>query len=156
MSLASTVAAGAAALLILAPIASADDPPPCAPDDQQCQDQQKQQQGASIANQVIDNVQQGVDQAKQANEALNPKSSGGPGIMVLKDGVPWCMPLGQPLPVGAVFTSPTGNGRDVLLLSDKRSPRSRCVLAARWSEHRPQHLSVLVSAWSRTDTTTFF
>ena len=110
MSLASTVAAGAAALLILAPIASADDPPACAPDDQQCQDQQKQQQGASNANQVIDNVQQGVDQAKQANEALNPKSSGGPGIMVLKDGVPWCMPLGQPLPVGAVFTSPTGNG----------------------------------------------
>ena len=72
--LASVLAAGTAALLISAPIASADDPPPCAPDDQQCVDQQ-QQQGAGIANQVIDNVQQGVDQAKQANEALNPKTA---------------------------------------------------------------------------------
>lgn len=71
---ASALAAGTAALLMSAPIASAEDPPPCAPDDQQCVDQQ-QQQGAGIANQVIDNVQQGVDQAKQANEALNPKKT---------------------------------------------------------------------------------
>lgn len=109
-SVASALAAGTAALLILAPIASADDPPPCAPDDQQCQDQQEQQQGAGIANQVVDNVQQGMDQAKQANDALNPKSNGGPGILVNLNGVPYCMPLDKPLPPGAVVTSPTGNG----------------------------------------------
>jgi hypothetical protein len=107
--LASVLAAGTAALLISAPIASADDPPPCAPDDHQCLDQQ-QQQGAGIANQVIDNVQQGVDQAKQANEALNPSSADGLGIMVNLNGVPYCMPLNKPLPPGAVVTSPTGNG----------------------------------------------
>ncbi len=108
--LASALAAGTAALLMSAPIASAEDPPPCAPDDQQCVDQQ-QQQGAGIANQVIDNVQQGVDQAKQANEALNPQNStDGLGIMVNLNGVPYCMPLNKPLPPGAVVTSPTGNG----------------------------------------------
>ena len=108
--LASALAAGAAALLISTPIASADDPPPCAADDQQCLDQQEQQ-GAGIANQVIDNVQQGVDQAKQANEALNPQNSTeGLGIMVNLNGVPYCMPLNKPLPPGAVVTSPTGNG----------------------------------------------
>ncbi len=103
------LAATAAATLSFAPIASADDPPPCNPDDKQCQDQQNP--GAVIANQVIDNVQQGVDQAKQANEALNPQSStGGPGLMVNLNGVPYCMPLNKPLPPGAVVTSPTGNG----------------------------------------------
>ena len=101
--------AAAGAMLICAPLASADDPPPCNPDDQQCQDQQNP--GADIANQVIDNVQQGMDQAKQANEALNPTSNtDGLGIMVNLNGVPYCMPLNKPLPPGAVVTSPTGNG----------------------------------------------
>lgn len=89
----------AAAFLLAAPIAHADPPPPCAPDDLQCQEQQKNP-GAGIANEVIDNVQQGVD---QTNEALNPKGGGGPGIMVLKNGVPWCMAFGQPIPPGAVI-----------------------------------------------------
>ncbi|MCV7172373.1 hypothetical protein H7I41_20870 [Mycobacterium manitobense] len=96
---ASALAAGVAAFLLAAPIANADPPPPCPPDDQQCQEQQKNP-GAGIANEVIDNVQQGVD---QANEALNPKPSAGPGIMVLKNGVPWCMAFGQPIPPGAVI-----------------------------------------------------
>jgi hypothetical protein len=94
--------AGAAVALISAPIASADDPPPpCAPDDQQCQEQQNP--GAGVANQVIDNVQQGMDQAKQANEALNPSSdSKGPGVMVLLNGVPYCLQFGKPVPPGDV------------------------------------------------------
>jgi hypothetical protein len=108
-SVASALAASAAALLTLAPMASAEPPPACAPDDQQCQDQQKQQQGAAIANQAIDRVQQGVD---QANQTLNPQDRGsGPGIMVNLNGVPWCMPLiGARIPPGAVVTSPTGDG----------------------------------------------
>ena len=72
-SLPSALAAATTALLIWAPIATADDPPPCNPDDKQCQEQQNP--GADIANEVIDNVQQGVDQAKQANEALNRKAA---------------------------------------------------------------------------------
>ena len=103
--LATAVAAGAGALLFLAPIASAQNPPPpCAPDDQHCQ---QQQQGAGVANQVIDNVQNGLD---QISDGSAPQGSGGPGIMVLKDGVPWCMPLNQPIPPGAVITSLTGDG----------------------------------------------
>jgi hypothetical protein len=105
--LATAVTAGAAAMLFLAPMAGAENPPPCAPNDQQCLDQQQQQQGAGIANEVVDNVQDGLD---QVNDALAPERSGGPGIMVLKDGVPWCMPLNQPIPPGAVITSLTGNG----------------------------------------------
>jgi hypothetical protein len=103
-SLVSASAAAATAFLLASPIASADDPaPPCAPDDLQCQEQQKQQQGAGVANQVIDNVQQGMDQAKQANEALNPSTdSKGPGILVLLNGVPYCLQFGKPVPPGDV------------------------------------------------------
>jgi hypothetical protein len=104
--LATVFAAGAAALVCSAPPAMAQNPP-CAPNDQQCLEQQQRQQGAGVADQVIDNVQNGLN---QANQSLNPERSGGPGIMVLKDGVPWCMPLSQPIPPGAVITSPTGNG----------------------------------------------
>jgi hypothetical protein len=104
--LAAAMTVCAAVTLIAAPAAGAENPPPCAPNDQQCLEQQ-QRQGAGIANEVIDNVQNGLD---QANDALTPERSGGPGVMVLKDGVPWCMPLNQPIPPGAVITSPTGNG----------------------------------------------
>jgi hypothetical protein len=97
-SLASAFAAGSAALLISAPIASAEDPPPCNPDDQQCQEQQNP--GPAIADQVIDNVQQGVDQAQQA--LPQPQERTGTGIMVLLNGVPHCMELGKPVPPGVV------------------------------------------------------
>lgn len=109
---ASAMIAGAAALLVCAPIAGAEDPPPqCAPDDVQCQQQQQQNQGAGIADQVIDQVQDGVDQVQDVNDALNPADrDGGPGIMVSMNGVPYCMPLNKPLPPGAVVTSLTGDG----------------------------------------------
>ena len=101
--LATVIAAGAGALVFSAPIAVSQ-PQPCAPDDQQCQQQQQLQQGAGIANDVIDNVQNGLGQLPK------PERSSGLGIMVLRDGAPWCMPLNQPIPPGAVLTSPTGNG----------------------------------------------
>jgi hypothetical protein len=88
---AASVALGAAAAIILAPIAGADDPPACAPDDQQCQDQQKQQQGQQIAGEVIDNVQQGLDQANQrpaAPEGLDVADS----KCTMVDGVPTIIP----------------------------------------------------------------
>lgn len=93
---ASAFAVGTAALLISAPIASADDPPSCAPDDQQCQEQQKQQQGQDIAGQVIDNVEQGIDQVKDANQGNKPPNRDGPytGLYVLLNGVPTCIPFG--------------------------------------------------------------
>lgn len=96
------IAAGAGALLLCAPTAAAQNPPPCAPDDQQCQ--QQQSPGAGIVNDIVDGV------LDPANRLPSPDSGGGPGIMVLKDGVPWCMPLNQPIPPGVVLTSPTGNG----------------------------------------------
>lgn len=107
-TLASTV--GAAALLILAPIASAEPPAACAPDDQQCQDQQRQQEAAAAANQAVDKVQQGVDQAQKT---LQPPTDrrGGPAIMVSRNGVPYCMPVANPgLQLGDVVTSLTGDG----------------------------------------------
>ncbi|MEZ0341189.1 hypothetical protein ACAG25_14505 [Mycobacterium sp. pV006] len=101
------VVSGIAALVIFSPPATAQNPPPCAPGDQQCLEQQQREQGAAIARDVVDNVQDGL---QRATDALVPERNNGPGIMVLKDGVPWCMPLGQPIPPGAVITSPTGNG----------------------------------------------
>jgi hypothetical protein len=61
------LAAGVVALFIWAPIAGADDSPSCAPDAQHCQEQQKNP-GEGVANQVIDNVQQGMYQAKQVQK----------------------------------------------------------------------------------------
>lgn len=102
-----TIVAGP--VVFLAPIAGAQNPPPpCAPGDQQCVEQQQRDQAADIADQIIDNVQDGLN---PANEPATPESGGGPGIMVLKDGVPWCMPLYQPIPPGVVLTSPTGSGQ---------------------------------------------
>jgi len=88
---AASFALGAVMALICAPIAGADDPPPCAPDDQQCQDEQKQQQGQEIAGQVIDNVQQGLDQANQRQPA-----TGGVDVAdsrcIMVDGAPMIIP----------------------------------------------------------------
>lgn len=111
MGLVSTVAAGAAALALSVPTAGAD-PATCAPEDQQCQDQQNP--AAGIADQVIDGAQQGMDAARQASDVLDSlpqKRPGETGILVNANGVPWCMPLGQPIPLGVVITSPTGNGQ---------------------------------------------
>ncbi len=98
-SITAIAAAGVGALFILAPIASADDPPACAPDDQQCQEQQKNQ-GAGIANQVIDNVQQGVDQAEQVQNAIDPntgKPYAGRPFHLLLNGAEVCWPVGVPI-----------------------------------------------------------
>jgi hypothetical protein len=96
---ASAFAIGAAALLIAAPIAYAEDPAPCDPTvDQQCENQD---QGQQIAGEVIDQVQQGVDQAKGATDDLQSKKPNpdGPytGLYVLLNGVPTCMPFGVPV-----------------------------------------------------------
>jgi hypothetical protein len=91
---AASFALAAAAALIWAPIAGADDPPACAPDDQQCQDQQKQKQGQEIAGQVVDDVQQGLDQAQQANQ--RPPAPDGLDVAdadcTMVDGVPTIIP----------------------------------------------------------------
>jgi hypothetical protein len=99
-SIGAALAAGVVALFLGAPIASADDPPACAPDDQQCQEQQTQQQGAGIANQVIDNVQQGMDQAKQVQNAIDPstgKPYPGRPFHLLLNGAEVCWPVGVPI-----------------------------------------------------------
>jgi len=93
------LAAGVAALFIWAPVAGADDSSPCAPDDQQCQEQQKNP-GAGIANQVIDNVQQGMDQAKQVQNAIDPNTGqpyAGRPFHLLLNGAEVCWPVGVPI-----------------------------------------------------------
>jgi hypothetical protein len=92
-------AGGFAALFICAPTAGADDPPACAPEDQQCQEQQKNQ-GAGIADEVIDNVEQGVDQAKEVQNAIDPntgKPYPGRPFHLLLNGVEVCWPVGVPI-----------------------------------------------------------
>jgi hypothetical protein len=104
--LASALATATAALLIAAPIASADDPPPCAPDDQQCQEQQKNP-GAGIADQVVDNVQQGLDAAKKVYSDGN---TSGPGWQTLLDGIPYCMHMGAQVKPGVVVQNVDPSG----------------------------------------------
>ncbi len=98
-SITAMAATGVAALFFGAPIASADDPPACALDDLQCQEQQKNQ-GADIANQVIDNVQQGADQAKQIQNAIDPNTGKpyvGRPFHLLVNGAEVCWPVGVPI-----------------------------------------------------------
>lgn len=95
---------GACSVLLFAPIAGAEDPP-CEqrPPDQQQECQQNP--GAGIANQVIDNVQQGMDQAQQVKPFIDPKTGkpnpGQTGLRVLINGVDTCLPVGVPAPLGA-------------------------------------------------------
>jgi hypothetical protein len=96
---AAAFAIGAAALLIAAPIANAEDPVACDPAvDQRCEDQN---QGQQVAGEVNDQVQQGVDHAKDATENLQSRKPNpdGPytGLYVLLNGVPTCMPFGVPV-----------------------------------------------------------
>ena len=110
-------AAGVATLFIVAPIASADDPPACAPDDQQCQEKQKNQ-GAGIANQVIDNVQQGVDQAEQVQNAIDPntgKPYAGRPFHIILNGAEVCWAgWGTHFPLGPLRAVPWRHGRQLL------------------------------------------
>lgn len=98
----------ACAFLGCAPTGAADPPLMCddqAPEQQQqCQDQPDA--GAGIAQQVIDNANQGLNQANQglnqanqANQGLNGPTDGkhGEGLHLLLDGVPTCVPVGQPI-----------------------------------------------------------
>jgi hypothetical protein len=102
---------GAYSVLMFAPIAGAEDPP-CEqrPPDQQQECQQNS--GAGIANQVIDEVQQGMDQVQQGMDRTGPvkpfidPATGkvNPGVVgqrALINGVDTCMPHGVPVPLGA-------------------------------------------------------
>jgi hypothetical protein len=102
---------GACAVVVFAPTAGAEDPP-C---EQRPPDQQQQCQenpGAGIANQVIDNVQEGLDNAQQGMDRTGPvkpfidPATGkvNPGVVgqrALINGVDTCMPHGVPAPLGA-------------------------------------------------------
>lgn len=110
---------GACSVLLFAPIAGAEDPPPCEqrPPDQQQECQQNP--GAGIANQVIDEVQQGMDQVQQGMDQAQqgPARTGlvtpfidpatgkvNPGVVgqrALINGVDTCTPTGVPHPFGA-------------------------------------------------------
>jgi hypothetical protein len=91
--------AGAAALLTCAPLAGAEPPPTeCAPTDQQCQDQQNQ--GAGVADQVIGNVKQGVQQAQQAGQSMVDPKTGKPYPFgqfhhIILNGAETCWPVGE-------------------------------------------------------------
>jgi hypothetical protein len=104
---------GACAVVAFAPIAGADDPscePP--PPDQQLE-QCEQNPGADIANQVIDEVgdgvKQGQDGLKQGQGLVKPfidpqTGKVNPGVVgqrALINGVDTCMPHGVPAPIGA-------------------------------------------------------
>lgn len=89
---AAALAVGVAAVLICAPIASAEDPPACAPDDQQCQDEKQRQEAAKIAGEVADNVQQGLDQANQADQRNPSGVDVGAANCTMIDGVPTIIP----------------------------------------------------------------
>ncbi len=89
------LATGAAALLTSAPLAGAEPPPAdCAPTDQQCQEQQDQ--GAGVADQVIDNVQQGMQQAGKS--MIDPKTGKpypfGQFHHIILNGAETCWPVG--------------------------------------------------------------
>ena len=59
--------------------------------------------GAGIANQVIDNVQQGMDQAQQVQNAIDPNTGQpypGRPMRLFLNGVETCWPLGVPTPRG--------------------------------------------------------
>jgi hypothetical protein len=95
----SALAGGVAALFLWTPVAAAEDPPACAPDDRQCQEQQENP-GAGVANQVIDNVQQGVDRAKQVQNAIDPNTGQpypGRPFHLLLNGAEVCWPVGVPI-----------------------------------------------------------
>jgi hypothetical protein len=105
---ASALAFVAAALVGWAPIASADDPQSCDQQPPEQQQQCQQQQAAGIANQVTDNVQQGVQQVQQWQKGMprpNDPSTGKPfagrGIHLILGGVETCWPAGVPGPIGA-------------------------------------------------------
>lgn len=69
-------------------------------DRQQCE----QKRAAGIANQVIDNVKQGAQDAQQQlQNATDPKTgkpSAGRPMHLLLNGVETCWPIGEPLPAG--------------------------------------------------------
>lgn len=95
---------GACSVVLFAPIAGADDPP-CEqrPPDQQQECQQNP--GAGIANQVIDEVVDGVKPGQQVQPSIDPQkdkpNAGQAGLRVLINGVDTCLPVGVPAPLGA-------------------------------------------------------
>jgi len=101
-----TILAGVGACFVVAfaPIAGADDPP-CEqrPPDQQQQCQQNP--GADIANQVVDQVIDGVKPGQPVQPFIDPETgqpnSGQAGLRVLVNGVDTCLPVGVPAPLGA-------------------------------------------------------
>jgi len=108
---------GACSVMLFAPIAGAEDPPPCEQRPPEQQQECQQNPGAGIANQVIDEVQQGMDQAQQGTDQVPRGRTGlvtpfidpatgkvNPGVVgqrALINGVDTCTPHGVPHPFGA-------------------------------------------------------
>jgi hypothetical protein len=92
----------AVAFVTCAPIATADDPTPCDSNDKQCQDQNQKDGGSGPVKKIAGEVEKGIDDANQANRPPDSnKNKPTQGLFMLINGVPTCLPVGQPAPVGA-------------------------------------------------------